>query len=120
VGAALRREVRPRPTASRREGTLVSGKIRMARYRFAGCYPSAGPGGPGSTFPNRKSEFCGTSVSHGSFHQRNDALEVAGLGEEVERLDVGKRVAGGEEAFEVAHLGRGVAAHVDHGAGGEG
>jgi len=42
------------------------------------------------------------------------------LGEEIEGLDVGEGVSGGEEAFEVAHLGRGVAAHVDHGAGGEG
>jgi len=45
---------------------------------------------------------------------------VVGLGEEVEGLDMAQSVTGGEEAFEVAHLGRGVAAHVDHGAGGEG
>ena len=39
------------------------------------------------------------------------------MGEEVEGLGGGERVAGGEEGFEVAHLGRGVAADVDHGAG---
>ena len=52
--------------------------------------------------------------------QRYDALEVARLREEVEGLDVRQGVAGGEETFEVAYLGRGVARNVNHGAGGEG
>lgn len=42
------------------------------------------------------------------------------MGEEVEGLDVGEDVAGGEEAFEVAHLRGGVAADVDDGARREG
>lgn len=44
--------------------------------------------------------------------QRQHTLEVAGLGEEVEGLGGGELVAVGEEALEVAHLGRGVAAAV--------
>ena len=48
--------------------------------------------------------------------QGHDALEVARLRKQVEGLDRGQRVAGGEEVAQVAHLGRRVAGHVDHGA----
>ena len=49
--------------------------------------------------------------------QDDDALEVAGLGEEVEGLHGGEFVSGGGEGAEVAHLGSGVARNVNHGAG---
>ncbi len=41
--------------------------------------------------------------------QRDDALEVAGLREEVERLHGRERIAGGEELLQVAHLRRRIA-----------
>lgn len=48
--------------------------------------------------------------------QGDDALQMAGLGEKIERLDGGELVAGGDKGAQVAHLGGGVAGHIDDGA----
>lgn len=42
-------------------------------------------------------------------HQSDHALEMPRLREEVEGLDIFQTIAGGEETFQIAHLGRGVA-----------
>ena len=47
----------------------------------------------------------------------DDAFEVFRLREEVEGLDGGEGVAGGEQGEEVAHLGGGITANIHDGAG---
>jgi hypothetical protein len=63
--------------------------------------------------------FCALPVRLGAF-QRRDALDVPGLGEEVERADRDDFPALGAEVFHVACLGVGRAADVDDTARAEG
>src|SRR5688572_9976087 len=53
-------------------------------------------------------------------HQRDHALKVTRLREKVEGLHGGQAVAGGQETLQVAHLCRGIAGYVNHGAWAEG
>src|SRR6478609_11940561 len=55
-----------------------------------------------------------------ALHQRDHALEVAGLGEEIEGLHGGEFVTGGEETLQVTHLRGRIARYVNDGAGAEG
>lgn len=54
------------------------------------------------------------------FLHHDDTFKVPCLGKEVEGLHRGELVACGEELFEIAHLGGGIAGDIDNLAGGEG
>jgi len=91
-------------------------------------YPLA-PNFAAGAAPGRTDQMCPPSGRHVEtneryplqliYHQCDHAFKMPGLREEVEGLNVREGVAGREEAFEIAHLGRGVSRNVIHGAGGE-
>ena len=68
----------------------------------------------GKAEPGRQSRDCLRGGGGAASFEGDDALEVLGLREEVERLDASQPVlVVGEELYQIAHLGGGIARNVD-------
>ena len=84
--------------------TALARWVKQRRTISLSPYPKCPAGGMGEAkAPRPAVRF------FGSPHQGHHAFQMAGVGEQVEGLDVAEGISRGAELFEVAHLGGGVA-----------